>query len=144
MRPFRILIVEDNPGDVLLLREVLRDWNTKVEIGVVQTGDEALPYLRQQSRFADAPRPDLVLLDINLPKRNGHDILKEIKSDEVLKAIPVVIFSSSTSSRDVDKSYALHANSYICKPQNLEDYFGVLKSLEAFWFRTATLPRRVQ
>jgi two-component system, chemotaxis family, response regulator Rcp1 len=140
MRTYRILMVEDNPADVVIVREILKDSATSYEISVVDSGENALPFLRKQGNYSSANRPDLVLLDINLPKKSGHEILGEIKRDSDLKAIPVVMFSSSSSPRDVQEAYGQHANSYIRKPQNLDGFVEVLRVLEHFWFNTASLP----
>ena len=141
MRAFRILMVEDNPADVVLVREILKESAKRFEIAVVTNGEDALPFLKRQGTYSTAPRPDLILLDINLPKRSGHEILHDVKRDDDLRTIPVVMFSSSASLRDVEQAYLHHANSYIRKPQSLDGFIEVLKVLEAFWFGTASLPQ---
>jgi CheY-like chemotaxis protein len=133
-----ILIVEDNAGDVLLVQESLVEGETRLHVAI--DGFEALAFLRQQGKFADVPRPDLILLDLNLPKKDGREVLAEIKADADLKVIPVIILTSSRALEDIITTYRLHANSYISKPGDLDEYLEALKAVQQFWFRIAELP----
>jgi chemotaxis family two-component system response regulator Rcp1 len=139
-RPIEILMVEDNPGDVRLTIEALKEGKVRNNLHTVEDGEEALAYLRRQGQYAKAPRPDLVLLDLNLPKKNGREVLEEIKTDPELKRIPVVILTVSEAEQDVLKSYNLHANCYITKPVDLERFIEVVKSIEGFWLTVVMLP----
>ncbi len=136
-----ILLVDDNPADVRLVREALYESRLRNELHVVGDGEEALAFLRRESGFADAPRPDLVLLDLNLPRKNGREVLAEMKSDEKLKDIPVVILTTSNSDRDVLESYNLCANCYVRKPVQFRAFVEVVQSIENFWFKIVTLPQ---
>jgi CheY-like chemotaxis protein len=140
IRPFEILLVEDNPADVRLTRETLKDFSTPNHLSVVHDGVEALAFLRRQGPYADQSRPDLVLLDINLPKKGGREVLAEIKQDAELKRIPVVILTTSSNELDIHSAYDLHANCYITKPVDLGQFGEVVKSIENFWFHTVKLP----
>lgn len=135
-----ILLVEDNPGDVRLTREVLRDCKLHNNLHVAEDGIEALEFLRRVGSYADAPRPDLVLLDLNLPKKDGREVLAEIKADSNLKRIPVVVLTTSKAEEDVFKAYDLHANCYITKPVDLDQFITVVRSVEEFWFTIVKLP----
>lgn len=135
-----ILLVEDNPGDVRLTREVLRDGKLHNDLHVVEDGIEALAFLRRVGNYTDAPRPDLVLLDLNLPKKDGREVLAEIKADSDLKRIPVVVLTTSKAEEDVFKAYDLHANCYITKPVDLDQFITVVRSIEEFWFTIVKLP----
>jgi CheY-like chemotaxis protein len=135
-----ILLVEDNPGDVRLTKEALRDGKLINSMIVVANGVEALEFLRRQGRYADAGRPDLILLDLNLPRKDGREVLAEIKADADLKRIPVVVITSSSAETDILKSYNLGANCYITKPVNLEQFVSVVKSIEYFWLGIVKLP----
>jgi len=135
-----ILLVEDNPGDVRLTREALRESNAPNSLNVAQDGIEAMAYLRRSGTYAGAPRPELVLLDLNLPKKDGLEVLDEIKRDPNLKTIPVVVLTTSANPHDIARSYQLHANSYVTKPSRLEHFLEVVRSLVDFWFRAAELP----
>ena len=139
-RPIIILMVEDNPGDVRLTQEALRDGKVHNTMYVVEDGVEAIDFLRRQGKHANAPRPDLILLDLNLPKKDGREVLAEIKEDTNLKRIPVVILTTSTAEEDIIKSYDLHANCYITKPVGLEQFLTVVKSINGFWLEVVTLP----
>lgn len=141
-RPVEILMVEDNPGTVRLTQEVMRESKVRNTMHIVPDGVEALAFMRQQGRYAAAPRPDLVLLDLNLPRKDGRETLTEMKSDEDLKRIPVVILTSSRSEEDVLRAYNLHANCYLTKPIGLEDFVKIVKSIENFWIEVVTLPPR--
>jgi len=142
VRPIKILLVEDNPGDVRLAREALRESKLINRTYEVRDGLAALAFLRRQGSYADAVRPDLILLDLNLPKKNGREVLAEIKEDPELKRIPVVILTSSRAEEDILKSYNLHANSYISKPVDLTRFMDVVKSIENFWVSIVTLPAK--
>ena len=141
-RPIEILLVEDNPGDVRLTQEALKEGKVMNVLNTVGDGEEALAYLRRQGAYAQATRPDLVLLDLNLPKKSGREVLEEIKEDPDLKRIPVVILTVSEAEQDIIKSYNLHANCYITKPVNLEQFIEVVKSIEDFWLTVVMLPPR--
>ncbi len=136
-RSIEILLVEDNPGDVRLTIEALRDSKVRNNLQVAVDGVDALRRLRAR----DAPRPDLILLDLNLPKKDGREVLAEIKADPALKTIPVVILTTSRAEQDVLRSYELQANCYISKPVDLEQFMTVVKSIEDFWLTIVTLPR---
>ena len=138
--PIEILLVEDNPGDVRLTREALREGKVRNHLTVVGDGVEALAYLRRAGKYAGAPRPDLIFLDLNLPKKDGREVLEEIKSDEALKRIPVVVLTTSKAEEDVLKSYNLHANCYVTKPVDLDQFIRVVKSVNDFWFTVVKLP----
>lgn len=135
-----ILLVEDNPGDVRLAREALKESKLLNKLYQVEDGIKAMAFLRQEGAYSDVPRPDLVLLDLNLPRKNGREILAEIKADETLKRIPVVILTISRAEEDILKSYNLHANCYISKPFDMEQFITVVKSIEDFWFSIVKLP----
>jgi two-component system, chemotaxis family, response regulator Rcp1 len=135
-----ILLVEDNPGDGRLTREILIDQKICNRLHVVENGVEAMAFLRREKKYAEAPRPGLVLLDLNLPKKDGREVLMEIKKDPDLKSIPVVILTASQAEEDVLKSYGLHANYYITKPVSLEQLIGVLRSVNNLWLSIVTSP----
>jgi CheY-like chemotaxis protein len=139
-KPIEILLVEDSPGDVRLTRECLKDAKVGNTLHVVNDGVEALAFLRRQGKYASAARPDLILLDLNLPKKDGREVLAEIKADEDLRRIPVVVLTISKSEEDVLKTYELHANCYIVKPIDLNQFIGVVKSIEEFWLTIVKLP----
>ena len=136
-----ILLVEDSPTDALLTREAFADLDSfPAEVIRVENGVQAMEYLRQQGAYANAPRPDLVILDWNLPRKHGREVLEETKGDDDLKTIPIVVLSTSRAARDVRSSYQLHANCYIAKPVAFDQFSDVVKSVREFWFRTAALP----
>lgn len=139
-RPIEILLVEDSPGDVRLTQESLRETKVRNKLHVVTDGVEALAFLRRKGDYAHVPRPDLILLDLNLPKKDGREVLAEIKSDERLKRIPVVIMTISSAEEDILQSYNLHANCYISKPIDLNQFVKVVKSIENFWLTIVQLP----
>ena len=141
-RPIEILMVEDNPGDVRLTIEALKEGKVRNNLTTVEDGEEAMNFLRRQGAYSKVPRPDLVLLDLNLPKKNGRGVLAEIKDDPDLKRIPVVILTVSEAEQDIIKSYNLHANCYITKPVNLEQFIQVVRSIEDFWLSIVMLPPR--
>jgi CheY-like chemotaxis protein len=135
-----ILLVEDNPGDARLMQEALAEARVRNRLHVVADGVEALAYLRRQHPFASAIRPDLILLDLNLPGKDGRDVLAEIKRDQDLRRIPVVILTSSQAAADIARAYDLHANAYVTKPLDLEQFITVVKSIEDFWLTIVKLP----
>ena len=139
MKSLKILLVEDSPSDVRLIREALKESSVPVQITVARDGVEALDYLHK-SEFGAVPRPDLVLLDLNLPRKNGREVLAEVKSSTNLKPIPVLVMTSSMADEDVRQAYLLNANCYITKPGDLDEYMGVVRAIEQFWFLTASLP----
>ncbi|MCC2669599.1 MAG: Two-component system response regulator [Armatimonadetes bacterium] len=142
VRPIEILLVEDNPGDVRLTKEAFKEGRIRNCLAVVKDGVEALDYLRRQGSFAGVTRPDMILLDLNLPRKDGRAVLAEIKVDEALCGIPVVILSTSQNEDDITSSYDLHANCYISKPVDLERFLQVVHSIEEFWLGVAQLPTR--
>jgi CheY-like chemotaxis protein len=142
LSPIEILLVEDNPGDVRLTRECLKQARVANHLQVVTDGLQAMTYLRREGEHEAASRPDLILLDLNLPRRNGREVLAAIKNDAELRRIPVVILSSSTREEDVAGAYDLHANCYIAKPTQLDQFAHVLTSIEDFWLRLVRLPGR--
>ena len=137
-----ILLVEDNASDAFLMEEALQMGKSANQLHVAGNGDEALDFLYRKGRFVPAPRPDLIMLDLNLPKRDGREVLAEIKNDPDLKRIPVVVITTSRSEEDIIRSYGLHANCYITKPVRLQQFFDVVKKIENFWFTVAKLPPR--
>ena len=139
-QPIEILMVEDNPGDVRLTQEALHEAKVRNNIHVVTDGVEALAFLRRQGRYASVPRPDVILLDLNLPKKDGREVLAEIKADLNLLRIPVVVLTSSEAEEDVLKAYNLHANAYITKPVGLEQFMDVVRQIEGFWLEIVKLP----
>jgi chemotaxis family two-component system response regulator Rcp1 len=138
--PVEILLVEDNPGDVRLTKEALREGKVYNNLHWAKDGVEALEFLRREGKHEKAPRPDIILLDLNLPKKDGREVLQVIKSDDLLKHIPVVVLTTSKAEEDVLKSYALHANCYVTKPVDLEKFIVVVKSIDRFWLTVVTLP----
>lgn len=138
--PIEVLLVEDNPGDVRLTREALKDAKVANRLHVVEDGVAALDFLYRRAPYGDAPRPDLVLLDLNLPKKNGREVLAEIKSDEALKAISVVILTTSQAEEDIVRAYNLHANCYITKPVDFTQFTSIVRTIEDFWLTIVTLP----
>jgi len=140
MRPVEILLVEDNPGDVRLAMEALREGKVRNNLHVVTDGLEAMAFLLREGKYALSPRPDLILLDLNLPKKDGREVLAEIKANERLRRIPVVVLTTSKAEQDILKTYDLHANCYITKPVDLEQFIAVVKSVEDFWLTIVKLP----
>ena len=138
--PIEILVVEDNPGDVRLTLEGLRDARILNHAHVVADGEEALAYLRQEGQYADAPPPSIVFLDLNLPRMSGHDVLRAMKEDDALKRIPVVVISCSDRREDVDRAYDEQVSFYIVKPYNLDRYFAAIRSIKELCFHVVTLP----
>jgi CheY-like chemotaxis protein len=143
-RPINILLIEDNPGDVRLTQEAFKEGKVSTNLDIVMDGVEAIKYLRKQEKYANAVTPDLILLDLNLPKRDGREVLKEVKADEHLKRIPIVILTTSNAEQDIIKSYNLHVNCYINKPVDYDKFFDIIQKIEDFWLKTAILPTMVQ
>jgi len=139
-RPIEVLLVEDNPGDVRLTREALKDGKVSNNLSVAKDGVEALRFLRREGEYAAAARPDMVLLDLNLPRKDGREVLWEMKQDPSLRTIPVVVLTSSDAERDIVGAYELQANCYITKPVDLDQFITVVKSIEDFWFSIVKLP----
>lgn len=139
-KTIEILLVEDNPGDVELVREALGEGKIRNELHVASDGVEAMRFLHREDEFGDANCPDLILLDLNLPKKNGREVLQEIKNDPSLKFIPVVVLTSSKAEEDIVRSYNLHANCYVTKPVDLDQFLHVVKSIEDFWLTVVKLP----
>jgi CheY-like chemotaxis protein len=140
IRPIDILLVEDAPSDVRLTREALKDAKILNTLHVVQDGVAAMDFLRQQGQYAGNPRPALILLDLNLPKKDGREVLAEIKQDENLKRIPVVVLTTSKAEEDIVRAYNLHANAFVTKPVDLAQFLNVIRTLEEFWLAVVTLP----
>jgi len=143
MKPIEILLVEDNPGDARLTREALAQSKIKNNLSYARDGEEAIAFLRRLPPFSDAPTPDLVLLDLNLPRRDGREVLEDIKKDPKLRHIPVVILTSSQAEEDILRSYRLHANCFITKPVDFEQLTKVVHGIEQFWFTLVKLPPEV-
>jgi chemotaxis family two-component system response regulator Rcp1 len=142
-RPVEFLLAEDNPGDVRLTKEALRESKISNNLNVVPDGVEAMAFLRREGKYFQAPRPDVILLDLNLPKKDGREVLAEVKADPHLRLIPVVIITSSEAEQDVLRTYELHANCYVTKPVDLEQFIKVIQSIETFWLTIVTLPSSV-
>lgn len=142
-RAAEFLLVEDNPGDVRLTCEALTESKVKNNLSIVGDGMEAMAFLRREGTYTDAPRPDVILLDLNLPKKNGLEVLAEIKADANLKRIPVVIITSSEAEQDVLRTYDLHVNCYVNKPVDLEQFIKVVQSIETFWLTIVKLPSEI-
>jgi CheY-like chemotaxis protein len=142
MRPIEILLVEDNPGDARLTREAFSQGTVRTNMHHARDGEQAIAFLRRQSGFQDAPTPDLVILDLNLPRRGGREVLEDIKGDPALRQIPVLVLTSSQAQEDVLNSYRLHANCFITKPGDLETLIQVAQSIEQFWFKLVRLPSK--
>ncbi len=135
----RILLVEDNPGDIRLTQEALKESNSPILLDVVTDGEQAIDFLFRRNKFSESVRPNIILLDINLPKKNGIEVLKEIKSNDSLKKIPVIMLTTSDADHDITKAYSLYANSYIIKPVDFDDFARVIKLIENYWFNTVQL-----
>lgn len=142
VEPVEILLVEDNPADTRLTREALRDAKIHNRLHTVADGIEALKFLRREGEYAQSPRPDLVLLDLNLPKKSGREVLAEVKADPALRAIPVVVLTTSQSDEDILRSYDLHANCFITKPVDFTQFTTIVNRIEEFWFSIVRLPPR--
>lgn len=141
-RPVEILLVEDNPGDVRLTAEAFKEGKIFNNLSVVPDGQAAMDFLNRRDEYHDAPRPDVILLDLNLPKKSGREVLAELKDDPQLRRIPVVVLTTSTAEEDIFKSYDLHANCYITKPVDFEQFMAVIQSIEGFWLAMVKLPPR--
>src|ERR1017187_6415158 len=140
VRPIEILLVEDSPSDAEFTVEALKEAKVRNHLSLVEDGVQALEFLRRQGKHAGAPRPDLIMLDLNLPRKDGREVLAEIKSDDSLKAIPVVVLTTSRAEQDVLQAYKYHANCYISKPVDFEQFLQVVRSIESFWLMVVTLP----
>jgi CheY-like chemotaxis protein len=140
--PIEVLLVEDDPGDVLLIREAFQDNKVCNRLHVVADGVEALDFMRQKGEHSEAPRPDLVLLDLNLPRKDGREVLAEVKEDDDLRTIPVVVLTTSQAEEDVLRSYDLHANAYVTKPVDFDRFIGVVRQIDQFFVSVVKLPRR--
>jgi chemotaxis family two-component system response regulator Rcp1 len=140
VEPIEILLVEDSPGDVRLTKEALKDGKVANHLHVVEDGEEALLFLRQRGKFLGAVRPDLILLDLNLPKKDGREVLREIKTDEGLKRIPVVILTTSSAEEDIFRTYNDYANCYVTKPMGFDQFINAVRSIEDFWLSIVKLP----
>ena len=140
LKLFEVLLVEDNPGDIRLTREALKDAKLAINLNDVGDGMEALDYLNHRGRYASAARPDLILLDLNLPRKDGRQVLAEIKNDDSLKNIPVVVLTTSKAEEDIIKTYNLHANCYVSKPIDLDQFTEIVHAIENFWFSIVQLP----
>ena len=140
--PIEVLLVEDDPGDVLMTREAFEEHKLRNRLNVVSDGAEALAYLRREGRYADAVLPDLILLDLNLPRRDGREVLEEIKKDEQFRRIPVVVLTTSQADEDILRSYQLHANAYVTKPVDFERFISVVRQIDEFFVSVVKLPPR--
>ncbi|MCW2639519.1 MAG: response regulator [Dactylosporangium sp.] len=140
--PIEVLLVEDDPGDVLMTQEAFEEHKVRNHLAVVNDGAEAIAYLRREGRYADAPRPDLVLLDLNLPRRDGREVLAEIKNDPDLRQIPVVVLTTSQADEDIVRSYQLHANAYVTKPVDFDRFIEVVRQIDDFFVSVVKLPPR--
>ncbi len=143
-RPIEILLVEDSPSDTDLTIEALDEAKVRNHLSVVEDGVEALEFLRRQGKYANAPRPDLIMLDLNLPRKDGREVLAEIKADDQLRVIPVVVLTTSRAEQDVLRAYQLNANCYITKPVDFEQFLNVVRSIESYWLLVVTLPSRAR
>lgn len=139
-KTIEILLVEDSPGDIRLTKEALKDAKMLNNLNVCTDGEEAMAFLRREGEYLDSPRPDLILLDLNMPKKDGREVLAEIKDDQLLKRIPVVMLTTSTAEQDILASYDLHANCYITKPVDLDQFVTVVQTIEDFWLTIVKLP----
>lgn len=140
-RPVEVLLVEDSPGDVRLTREALKEGKVRNNLNVVSDGVEAMEYLLREGAYANATRPDIVLLDLNMPRKDGREVLAEMKADKNLRRIPVVILTTSEAEQDILRTYDLHANCYLTKPVDLDQFISIVKSVEDFWLTIVKLPR---
>ncbi|MFP4164234.1 MAG: response regulator [Chitinispirillaceae bacterium] len=139
-RPIELLLVEDSPGDVRLTIEALREAKVKNSLHVVTDGEQAIKFLRKEGEYASTPKPDLILLDLNLPKKDGREVLAEIKEDEELRLIPIVVLTTSSAEEDIARAYSLHANCYVTKPVDFTQFMKVIHSIESFWLTVVKLP----
>jgi two-component system, chemotaxis family, response regulator Rcp1 len=141
-KPIEILLVEDNEDDIGLIEEVLEETKIRNKLHVAKDGEEAMLFLHREGKFSGFPRPDIILLDLNSPKKDGRDILKEIKEDNNLRSIPIVVLTSSNSEKDIIRAYNLHANAYVTRPLDLNEFINVVKSIANFWFEVVKLPTK--
>jgi CheY-like chemotaxis protein len=141
-RPIEVLLVEDDPGDVLMTQEAFADYKIANRLNVVTNGEDAIAYLRKQGEYADAPTPDLVLLDLNLPRRDGREVLRDVKADPELRRIPIVVLTTSDAKEDVLASYDLHANAYVRKPVDFEQFVEAVRAIDDFFITVVRLPPR--
>jgi CheY-like chemotaxis protein len=141
-RPIEVLLVEDDPGDVLITREALADYKVANEVTVVTNGEDAIAYMRKQGRFAGVTTPDLVLLDLNLPRRSGREVLRDIKQDPVLRRVPVVVLTTSEADEDVIAAYDLHVNAYVRKPVDFDQFVKAVRAIDDFFITVVRLPPR--
>lgn len=141
-RPIEVLLVEDDPGDVLMTQEAFADYKIANRLSVVSNGEDAIDFIRKRGRFVDAPTPDLVLLDLNLPRRDGREVLKDIKGDTDLRRIPIVILTTSDAEEDVIASYSLHANAYVRKPVDFDQFVAAVRAIDDFFITVVKLPPR--
>ncbi len=139
-RLHQILVVEDNPGDARLLREALKEGSVENVMAFVEDGEDAMTYLQRNGKFSDAPRPDIIFLDLNLPRKDGREVLKEIKCDTELRRIPVIVLTTSDAEQDVVRAYNLHANCYVRKPVDLESFFSTVQACQTYWLSRVRLP----
>ena len=139
-RPMQILLVEDSPSDAAMTAAALSEGSFAYDMHVVADGEDAMAFLRREGPFVDMPRPDLILLDLNLPRKDGREVLAEVKADASLQIIPIVVLTTSSAEVDIVRSYQLHANSYVTKPVNLDDFFETIRSIEHFWLTLVRLP----
>lgn len=142
MQPFEILLVEDNPGDVFLTQEAFREGRLAHRLSVVEDGEEALRFLRREGKHRDAPQPDLILMDLNLPKKDGRELLGEVKTDPELRQIPVIVLTTSGAEQDIARAYKLHANCYLTKPIQMDEFLRTIRSVEDFWLSVVRLPSK--
>jgi CheY-like chemotaxis protein len=142
VRPIEILLVEDSPSDAEFTVEALKEAKMRNHLSIAEDGVQAMEFLRRQGRYANAPRPDLIMLDLNLPRKDGREVLAELKADDNLKLIPVVVLTTSRAEEDVLRAYQLHANCYITKPVDFQQFLSVVRSIESFWLFVVTLPPR--
>lgn len=138
--PFEILLVEDNPGDVFLTQEAFREGEFEHRLSVAEDGEQAMHFLRREGIYRNAPRPDLILMDLNLPKKDGRELLAEVKSDPALRHIPVIVLTMSEADQDIARAYKLHANCYLTKPIQMDDFLKMIRSVEDFWLSVVRLP----
>jgi len=142
VKTVEVLLIEDNAGDIRLTQEALKESNLLVHLSIARDGEEAMAFLQRQGAFASSPIPDLILLDLNLPKKDGREVLQEIKADARLKRIPVVVLTTSQADSDILTTYGFHANCYITKPVDMDQFIKIVKMLEEFWFTIVKLPSR--
>jgi DNA-binding response OmpR family regulator len=142
IRPIEILLVEDSPSDAEFTNEALKEAKVRNHLSIVEDGVQAMEFLRRQGRYSNAPRPDLIMLDLNLPRKDGREVLAELKADDKLKMIPVVVLTTSRAEEDIIRAYKLHANCYITKPVDFQQFLTVVRSIESFWLFVVTLPPR--